>query len=358
MATVVETNKDELIKTMSVMTALSLTFLTLRLICKGRYSKAFATDDALLGVAWACLISSNVLSCLATKYGLGYHITDITDFVALITANEYLFIAEALMIWGISFAKTSFCFTLLRLAVQKWHKWVLWFCIVTINIVMWFCALTFFISCNPVAKKWDTTLPGTCWDSDPVVNFAVFAGIYSAMTDVALAIFPCVLIWKLQMKRVEKIGVCLCMSMGIVSGVMACVKSAFLVDSLSDYTYKSVPLLMWSSVELSVVVIACSVPFLRLLFKEIRTKSSSRGRSKYASQGYRLDAINTFNDTKTPKNRTLIKADTTTKITDDSSDKSILGSPQGLSAIRRTDVITIQHSGRDQDDGFHGGFAV
>ncbi|KAH8896045.1 hypothetical protein GQ53DRAFT_623068, partial [Thozetella sp. PMI_491] len=265
-----EDNKNDLIRTTSAMSAVSLVFLVSRIVCKVRYKKVLSVDDALLGVAWACLVSSNVLTCLATKYGLGVHIWDIVDFAALPLANELLFIGEALVIWGIAFAKTSFCFTLLRLAVKRWHKIVIWFCIITVNVVMWMCALTFFVSCTPIAKKWDPSVPGTCWDTEPSVNFAVFAGVYSAMTDIGLAMFPTVLIWKLQMKRVEKVGVCLCMGMGVVSGVMACVKSAYLVDSLADYTYKSVPLLNWSAIELSVVVMACSIPFLRLLFREIR----------------------------------------------------------------------------------------
>ncbi len=43
-----------------------------------------------------------------------------------------------------------------------------------------------------------------------------FAEVWSAATDFILAAFPWVVFWKLQMKPVEKIGICICMSMGFL----------------------------------------------------------------------------------------------------------------------------------------------
>lgn len=39
---------------------------------------------------------------------------------------------------------------------------------------------------------------------------------YSAAMDFALALFPWVLIWKVQMRRVEKLGVAFGMSLGVL----------------------------------------------------------------------------------------------------------------------------------------------
>jgi hypothetical protein len=163
----------------------------------------------------ACLIASITLECLATRYGLGQHIFEV-DFTTLPSANKHLFIGEFFGIIGIAFAKTSFCLTLLRLAVKRWHKIIIWTCIGTINGFMWPCGITFFVGCSPLEKKWDDSIPGHCIDAMPVVYFAVFAGIWSAMTDFVLAVFPWFLVWNLQMRRIEKIGVCICMSMGVL----------------------------------------------------------------------------------------------------------------------------------------------
>lgn len=152
---------------------------------------------------------------MATRYGLGQHMLEL-DFSKLPSLNKHLFIGEFFGIIGISLAKTSFCLTLLRLAVKRWHKVLIWTCIATVNGVMWPCGITFFVGCTPLAKKWDDSIPGTCIDAVPVVYFAVFAGVWSAMTDFILAVFPWFLVWNLQMRRIEKVGVCVCMSMGFL----------------------------------------------------------------------------------------------------------------------------------------------
>ncbi|KAB5518095.1 hypothetical protein GE09DRAFT_1066318 [Coniochaeta sp. 2T2.1] len=282
-----ENNANELIRDTSAVAALAFVCLILRFFCKLRYTKGIGVDDGLVAFAFACLVASVTLECLATNYGLGTHIFEITDFSLLPSANKYLFVGEFFGIIGIAIAKTSFCVTLLRLANERWHKLFIWFCIVTVNGFMWPCAITFFVGCTPLAKKWDDSVPGHCIDTLPIVNFAVFAGVWSALTDFLLAAFPWFLVWKLQMRRVERIGICICMSMGLLSGVFALVKSAYLPPSLSDYTYKSTPLLIWSASELSIVILASSIPFLRLFWKEIRAKTSSRSRSKSgATNGY------------------------------------------------------------------------
>ncbi|KAK3693205.1 hypothetical protein B0T22DRAFT_361933, partial [Podospora appendiculata] len=242
---------------------LALFFIIMRFFCKMRYAKGFGIDDGILALGFACLIASIVLECISTRYGMGTHIWEIVDFAALAVANKYLFVGEFFGIIGIAFAKTSFCLTLLRLAVKPWHRILIWSCAVTINLFMWPCAITFFVGCVPLAKKFDDSVPGTCVDTVPIVHFAVFAGVWSAMTDFILAIFPWFLVWNLQMKLVERCGVCICMSIGILSGIFAIIKSASLIPSLQDYTYKSTPLLIWSSTELSIVIMASSIPFLR-----------------------------------------------------------------------------------------------
>lgn len=314
----------------------------------------------------ACLIASITLECLATRWNLGTHIWEI-DIKTLASTNKFLFIGEFFGIIGISFAKTSFCLTLLRLAVQRWHKFLIWGCIISVNLFMWPCGITFFVGCTPMAKKWDDTIPGHCIDAMPVVYFAVFAGVWSAMTDFVLAVFPWFLVWNLQMRLHEKIGVCVCMSMGVLSGVFAIVKSAYLIPSFDDYTCKlnhatnpiqgsvltpiffspldkSTPLLIWSGSELAIVIMASSIPFLRLFWKEMQAKTnSSRSRSKsgYINGDYKLDHMKSYAKMGSSNHasaiRTQVRAEPKTQ--DDDSDKSILAQ----SRIMRTDEITIEH---------------
>lgn len=108
---------------------------------------------------------------------------------------------------------------------------------------------------------------------------------------------------------------------------------------------KSTPLLIWSCTELGVVIMASSIPFFRLFWKEIRTRTSkSRSKTGYTNPTYNLDNINSFggHTQLSSRNRTRVEADPTFKSPDDSSDRSILGDARTKSGIRRTDVVTIE----------------
>jgi hypothetical protein len=112
-------------------------------------------------------------------------------------------------------SKISFGITLLRLTDGK-LRWFVWFCIVTLFIFMIPSALFTWIQCNPVAKTWDTSVEGACWPAYITINYGIFNAAWCAIADFALALLPWKLIWGLQLKFREKIGVGIAMSMGIL----------------------------------------------------------------------------------------------------------------------------------------------
>ncbi len=114
-----------------------------------------------------------------------------------------------------AWSKTSFGITLLRITDGKFKLFV-WFVIVSTNVAMGLSALVAWIQCQPVAKSWDWSLPGSCWDPSVSAVYGVFAGVYSGLMDWALALLPWRLIWGLQMERREKIGVGVAMSLGLL----------------------------------------------------------------------------------------------------------------------------------------------
>jgi len=77
-------------------------------------------------------------------------------------------------------------------------------------------ALFNWIHCTPVQKTWDFFVPGTCWDYSIVVNYNIFSASYSAAMDITLALIPWKLIMGLQMKKKEKFGAAVAMSMGVL----------------------------------------------------------------------------------------------------------------------------------------------
>lgn len=103
---------------------------------------------------------------------------------------------------------------------------------------------------------------------------------------------------------------------------------------------------------------ASSIPFLRLFWKEIHAKTSSRSRSKsgYIDGGYKMDHMNTYAKMGSTNHasgiRTQVHAEPRHKsLVDDDSDKSILAQSRNVNHIMRTDEITIEREGAKEIGG-------
>lgn len=128
------------------------------------------------------------------------------------------------MTLGIAWSKTSFALTLLRL-VSGWQKTAMWVIIVTVNVLLILSGLTNLFQCSPVEKVWKPYVAGTCWPKNVNLIISIFGGAYSALMDLVLAFAPWFLIWNLRMKRREKFGIAIAMSMGIFAAITAVIKS-------------------------------------------------------------------------------------------------------------------------------------
>jgi hypothetical protein len=146
--------------------------------------------------------------------GYGKHIGDVppeNGVTLLLLAT----VTTVFTLLASAWSKTSFAITLLRITSGT-LKVIVWTIILTLNLTLTFNALLPFISCNPTEKNWNPGLDGTCWDPEALLQYGVFAAAYSAGMDFILAIIPWFVIMKLQMKPKEKLGVAVCMSLGLM----------------------------------------------------------------------------------------------------------------------------------------------
>ncbi|KAK5657237.1 hypothetical protein OQA88_3296 [Cercophora sp. LCS_1] len=65
------------------------------------------------------------------------------------------------------------------------------------------------------------------------------------------------------------------MSMGVLAGVAAFVKTGMLKGLYGGELYDTVPLFIWDTVEASITIIAASIPVLRVLIRDVRTRSKA-----------------------------------------------------------------------------------
>lgn len=112
--------------------------------------------------------------------GFGKHSVDI-PVQNLSTIALYTSIGASVSCFASTFSKISFGVTLLRLTTN-YTRWTVWFCIVTLFLVMIPSALNTWIQCTPTEKAWDSSIEGTCWPASITVNYGIFNAAWCAVS--------------------------------------------------------------------------------------------------------------------------------------------------------------------------------
>ncbi|KAJ5590565.1 hypothetical protein N7450_004537 [Penicillium hetheringtonii] len=263
--------------------------VALRLWCKlGLSRSGFGLDDVLILLAWALQLVYTALNTKAVEMGVvGRHVFAIEDQELIPPALKLVYISYVIIIISCVASKTSFAFTLMRIVTKTWMKALLWVIIVTMNAIMWLCAICYLAQCSPAAALWNVKLMATakCWPTNVFETIALTAGAYSGCMDFILALLPWMVLWNLEMKKREKAGIALAMSMGVFAAVTAFIKTSKLVNvsQVQDFTWFCSTLTIWASAETGCTIFAASIPALRILFVRI---SSSYQHSDDPSSTY------------------------------------------------------------------------
>ncbi|KAL2196798.1 hypothetical protein P885DRAFT_69282 [Corynascus similis CBS 632.67] len=252
-------------------------FLSLRISCRLIKMRRLWWDDAILIASWVCIMVESSVLTYTTTLGYGKHIWDfeIDKLPALLLPTS---IAGTLTVTATAWSKTSFGITLLHIT-SGWYNKMTWFCIISMNFIMAVAAVMFWISCKPVEKTWNSSIEGTCWEPHVTVIYHLFAGGYSALVDFTFAALPWKFLWSLQMRRKEKLGVMLAMSMGIFAGATAVVKTTKVPRMLSADIADGIPLWIWGNAEVCASIIAASIPMLRVLVRDVRMSGNYQSSS-------------------------------------------------------------------------------
>ena len=111
---------------------------------------------------------------------------------------------------------------------NPWRKRLLYgMCYVQVISAMLIVVLIF-CQCRPVQMMWDPSVQGTCWNPDIFNGYSYFVSAYTTLTDIILAIVPITVLWKLQMPKSTKIGICIMMAMTLLSAIVTLVKACYL----------------------------------------------------------------------------------------------------------------------------------
>jgi len=174
-------------------------------------------DDYVLIVTWAILAINN--SIISAQYATGY-VVDTWDDRMHILIN----ITSCGTLVGQAHSKTAFALTLIKLT-KGWYHYVFWFCIASMNSYMVVKVIFQWAKiCNkPSYDVWYRL--DFCLDNQFRDDFKEGGNVYNIIMDFVLASFPWIITWHLDMRKVEKIGLCVTMSLGMIVAIIAAIRT-------------------------------------------------------------------------------------------------------------------------------------
>ncbi|KAH7033663.1 uncharacterized protein B0I36DRAFT_321858 [Microdochium trichocladiopsis] len=227
-------------------------------------------DDYCLILAQCFHIAFAIITQFEVSAGFGKHSLDV-PFTNLMSLAIYGLCGITVAFLGITVAKISFAFTLLNLAnsLWSWINWVIWFIVISLIVFTLPVAILPWVQCDPLAKAVVDFIPGTCVNKWHTINFGIFQGIYSGLMDLLLAFMPWKIVWNLQMRPIEKVGVGMAMSLGCVAGAMAFMRASLVPNlATTDVSYDGALYTLWGEIEMGTTIIAACIPALRRMIRD------------------------------------------------------------------------------------------
>ncbi|KAF1981080.1 hypothetical protein K402DRAFT_441459 [Aulographum hederae CBS 113979] len=260
---------------------LSLAYFTTALRCwtRIRIVKAFALDDWLTLITLALFTGFCVSFFWGISRGYGRHLYYLTLDQKADSAKSY-YLAECFNTLCALFIRLAVGAYLLRVAVKRFHRWIIYF-VLAINTCV---CLAFFLiavfQCNPIRHYWRRFYPGShgkCliphMDGSPYMALSILA----TGTDIVLGIVPVLVVKDLNMSRKEKFQVAAILSLGVLICIAAIIRIPYSTVYVhdADFLWKEVDIAIWSGVEPGLGITAVSCATLRPLIRTLRTHLTS-----------------------------------------------------------------------------------
>jgi hypothetical protein len=112
--------------------------------------------------------------------------------------------------------KFSIGIFLLRVAVARTHRFIIWTAILTVELYGAFYFFLFVLQCRPSSYFWTqyTGGKGSCINPKITVDATYGYSAISCVVDWTLGIVPAFIVWGLQMNRRTKISAALILALG------------------------------------------------------------------------------------------------------------------------------------------------
>ncbi|KAL5602081.1 hypothetical protein FOBRF1_009614 [Fusarium oxysporum] len=264
----------------------SILFVALRFWCRCIIGFSY-WDDAAAVMALLCIIGMG--SCILTLVPLG--LNDPTGTLPEDKTTPFYkctYIAAFFYKEGLFWAKMTFLLLYYKIVtLSYWRSAYLGAIMV---VVLWnICQiLIFFLQCAPLEAVWNRDLRMKCVTNRLELAY-VCAGI-NILTDLVVAILPLPVIWKLNLRRSQKIALSTVFGLGCFSIALAIVRIKW-VETWSLTTWDIVRPQLWALAEVTSALVCACIPTFKPLLSKINAIIVGRKRNatEFVLEGHRSD---------------------------------------------------------------------
>ncbi|CZT22221.1 uncharacterized protein RCC_08090 [Ramularia collo-cygni] len=275
-----KSNLHEIMGVVIAMHIAATVVMFLRTIVRVFMTKSFGSDDYAMLAAWMSQLATFICWIGERPYANGKRSACITPHDYEMHAR-WQYCHSLFVIIGLVLVKVSIALFLMRLVPpgKKW-KHFLWASIVFLFCFLLACLGTLIWQCVPVQAAWDFSLraePGTtCWSNDTFAAIGLFNSAINCVTDFMFAMLPIPIIVKLQINVRTKVTLAVILSFGYfacAAGTLKAVKQYTFFKQKDPFWHNSFN--VWAAIELSVGIIAGSLPSLKPMFASLLSTTKS-----------------------------------------------------------------------------------
>ncbi|KFX93213.1 hypothetical protein V490_04954 [Pseudogymnoascus sp. VKM F-3557] len=286
-----ENNGPQILAVAGFLMGFGMLVVLLRVYVRIFMTKTMGADDYIMVVAQVFSVAVLVCMILEVGKGVGRHSTDPVYLANFGTVIKIGFFRGLFLVTGISLVKISVGLFLLRIVEGTLYKRIILGTIGFLVIFTLACLGTLIFQCLPVSAAWDFaqrpppfgTGNAKCYSTPIFTAIGLFNGAVNIATDIAFAVLPIPIVWKLSVNMRTKITLIFILSLGFVACIAAIMREALLVNFFEavDGNFQNAYAL-WNYAELGVGIVAACLPALRPLFAFLLDKASSTFASRQA----------------------------------------------------------------------------
>ncbi|TVY64161.1 Satratoxin biosynthesis SC1 cluster protein [Lachnellula suecica] len=266
------------VATVASVTVLAFVSVCLRLLSRYEKQQKLWWDDWLIiwSLLWNFAVVGFILGMM--KAGMGIHAKKV-PMGNIVLMAKLLVVAEILYAWNLIWTKISLLMMYYRIFRFPYFK--RWAFIIGIFVGLWAVTVTFLFIfiCVPVQKLWYPDIPGHCINQ---VGTWIANATSTIVSDLAILVLPIPQVWKLKLRRSEKIALTGVFGLGFFIVFASVYRFTVLFTySSADPTYTLAPTVGWTAIEMSAGIVSACLPTVRpgllLIFRRLGIKGNVPG---------------------------------------------------------------------------------